>query len=40
MPIKKGNKLVELRGDVIKGLASVYESGLRAAPSFTTFVAS
>ena len=38
MPIKKGNKLVELRGDVIKGLARVYESGLRAAPSFTTFV--
>ena len=38
MPIKKGNKLVELRGDVIKGLARVYESGLRDAPSFTTFV--
>ena len=29
MPIKKGNKLVELRGDVIKGLARVYESGLQ-----------
>ena len=30
MPVKKGNKLVELRGDVIKkGLARVYESGLR-----------
>jgi len=38
MPIKKGNKLVELRGDVIKGLARVFESGLRTSPSFTTFI--
>jgi hypothetical protein len=38
MPIKKGNKLVELRGEVIKELTRVYQSGLRAAPDFTTFV--
>jgi hypothetical protein len=38
MPIKKGNKLVELREEVIKGLARVYQSGIRAAPDFTTFV--
>ena len=38
MPIKKGNKLVELRADVIKGLARVYGPGLQAAPSFTSFV--
>jgi len=38
MPIKKGNKLVELREDIVKGLARVYESNLRTAPNFTTFV--
>ena len=38
MPVKKGNKLVELREDVVKGLARVFESGLRTAPDFTTFV--
>ncbi|MGA8843890.1 MAG: hypothetical protein WB511_09920 [Nitrososphaeraceae archaeon] len=38
MPIKKGNKLVELRGEVVKELARVYQLGLRAAPDFTTFV--
>ena len=38
MPVKKGNKLVELREDVINGLARVYESDIRDAPSFTTFV--
>ena len=38
MPVKKGNKLVEIREDVVNSLARVYESGLRAAPDFTTFV--
>ena len=38
MPIKKGNKLVELREEVVKGLVMAYGSGLRAAPDFTTFV--
>jgi hypothetical protein len=38
MPIKKGNKLVELRSEVVKRLVQVYGSGLRAAPDFTTFV--
>ena len=38
MPIKKGNKLVELREEVVKGLIRTYGSGLRAAPDFTTFV--
>ena len=38
MPVKKGNKLVQLRGDVVKGFARVFESGLRTAPDFTTFV--
>ena len=31
MPIKKGNKLVELREEVVKGLVMAYGSGLRAA---------
>ena len=30
MPIKKGNKLVELREEVVKGLVMAYGSGLRA----------
>ena len=38
MPIKKGNKVVELREEVVKGLVMAYGSGLRAAPDFTTFV--
>ena len=38
MPIKKGNKLVELREEVVKGLVMAYGSGVRAAPDFTTFV--
>ena len=38
MPIKHGNKLVELREEVVKGLERAYESGLRTAPDFTTFV--
>ncbi|MGB8159338.1 MAG: hypothetical protein WCE93_04255 [Nitrososphaeraceae archaeon] len=38
MPIKKCNKLVELRAEVVKGLVMAYGSGLRAAPDFTTFV--
>lgn len=38
MPIKKGNKLVELWGEVVRGLTTVFQSGVRAAPDFTTFV--
>ena len=38
LPIKKGNKLVELREEVVKGLVMAYGTGLRAAPDFTTFV--
>jgi hypothetical protein len=38
MPIKHGNKLVELREEVVKGLERVYQSGLRTAPDFTSFV--
>ena len=38
MPIKKGNKLVELRAEIVKGLTTVFQSGVRAAPDFTTFV--
>ena len=38
LPIKKGNKLVELREEVVKGLVTAFGSGLRAAPDFTTFV--
>jgi hypothetical protein len=38
MPIKQGNKLVELREEVVKGLERAYQSGLRAAPDFTNFV--
>ena len=38
LPIKKGNKLVELRAEVVKGLVMTYGSGLRAAPDFTAFV--
>jgi hypothetical protein len=38
MPVKKGNKLVELRAEVVKGLYAAYGTGLRAAPDFTTFV--
>ena len=38
MPIKKGNKLVELREEVVKGLARVFQSGLQTSPDFTTFI--
>jgi len=38
MPIKKGNKLVELRGEVVNGLTRAFKSNLRAEPNFTTFV--
>ncbi|MGC2598311.1 MAG: hypothetical protein WA395_09295 [Nitrososphaeraceae archaeon] len=38
MPIKRGNKLVELREEVIKGLERAYQFGLRTAPDFTSFV--
>jgi hypothetical protein len=38
MPIKQGNKLVELRDDVVKGLKRDYQLGLRTAPDFTSFV--
>jgi len=38
LPIKKGNKLVELREEVVKGLVMAYGSGLRAAPDFTSFI--
>ena len=38
MPIKKGNKLVEIREEVVKRLVSTFGSGLRTAPDFTTFV--
>ncbi|HEY7572145.1 MAG TPA: hypothetical protein VH796_12335 [Nitrososphaeraceae archaeon] len=38
MPIKRGNKLVELREEVVKGLEREYQIGLRSAPDFTTFV--
>ena len=38
MPVKKGNKLVELRGDVVKGLARVLNQVSGSAPNFTTFV--
>jgi hypothetical protein len=37
MPIKRGNKLVELR-EVIKGLERANQLGLRSAPDFTSFV--
>ena len=38
MPVKKGNKLVEFRAEVVNGLSEVFQLGLRAAPDFTTFV--
>lgn len=38
MPVKKGNKLVEIRAEVIKGLMTTFGAGLRTAPDFTTFV--
>ena len=38
MPIKPGNKLVELREEVVKGLERAYQLGLRSAPDFTNFV--
>jgi hypothetical protein len=38
MPIKQGNKLVELRAEVVKGLERDYQLGLRIAPDFTSFV--
>jgi len=38
MPIKQGNKLVELREEVVKGLERAYQLGLRTAPDFTSFV--
>ena len=38
MPIKRGNKLVELREEVVKGLERSYQLGLRTAPDFTGFV--
>jgi hypothetical protein len=38
MPVKKGNKLVEIKEQVIRGLMRVYGSGMRAAPDFTTFI--
>ena len=38
MLIKRGNKLVELREEVIKGLERAYQFGLRTAPDFTSFV--
>jgi len=38
MPIKKGNKLVEIKAEVIKGLERVYGAGMRTAPDFTTFI--
>ena len=38
MPIKQGNKLVELREEVVKGLERAYQLGLRSAPDFTSFV--
>jgi len=37
VPIKRGNKLVELR-EVVKGLERAYQMGLRTAPDFTSFV--
>ena len=37
MPIKKGNKLVELREEVVKGLVMAYGSGLRADTGFHHF---
>jgi hypothetical protein len=38
MPIKHGNKLVELREDVVKELERAYQLGFRTAPDFTSFV--
>ena len=38
MPIKPGNKLVELREEVVKGLERDYQLGLRSVPDFTNFV--
>jgi len=38
MPVKKGNKLVELREEVINGLNRAFQSSIRNAPDFTNFV--
>ena len=38
MPVKKGNKLVELREEVIDGLNRAFQSSIQASPGFTTFI--
>ena len=38
MPIKQGNKLVELRQEVVKELEIAFQLGSRSAPDFTNFV--
>jgi hypothetical protein len=38
MPIKQGNKLIELREEVVKGLERAYQLGMRTAPDFTSFI--
>jgi hypothetical protein len=38
LPLKNGNKLVELRKEIVKGLTKLYGGGSRTAPDFTTFV--
>jgi hypothetical protein len=38
MPVKKGNKLVELKAEVVERLTQAYDSNYRTAPDFTTFV--
>jgi hypothetical protein len=38
MPVRKGNKLVELREEVINELNRTFQSSIRDAPDFTNFV--
>jgi hypothetical protein len=38
MPIKKGNKIVEIRGEVVNELNRAFKSKIQATPNFTTFV--
>jgi hypothetical protein len=37
MPIKQGNKLIELRGEVVKGLEIDYQLGLRTVPDHLNY---
>src|SRR5262245_21917581 len=38
MLVKKGNKLVELRAEVVNGLTRAFQSSIQTAPNFTSFV--